>query len=94
MKNWQIGKERYSYLFICPPRSNSILILERKSGSWVDAVYVVAAFGMRTGVVGPEDMISIIHRPGVSASGLKALLQRRLTPAIAFVSIDNSEGMN
>lgn len=30
-------------------------MLERRSGSWVVGVYVVAAFGMRTGVVGSEE---------------------------------------
>lgn len=35
-------------------------MLERRSGSCVEGVYVVAAFGMRTGVVGFEAMIYVL----------------------------------
>lgn len=50
--------ETRTYLDMCPSRSRMVFICERRSGSWVVGVYVDAAFGTRTGVVGSSFMVS------------------------------------
>jgi hypothetical protein len=50
------GRERY--FETCPSRSRMVFICERRSGSCVVGVYVEAALGTRTGVVGSGFMVS------------------------------------
>ncbi len=42
---------------ICPSRNKTVFICERRSGSWVVAVYVETALGSLTGVVGSEAIV-------------------------------------
>jgi hypothetical protein len=44
----------WTYLVTCPSDSRREFICERRSGSCVVGMYVDAAFGTRTGVVGSE----------------------------------------
>jgi len=46
-----------TYFEICPSRNSTVFICDLKSGSCVEAVYVAAAFGTRTGVVGSEAIV-------------------------------------
>lgn len=42
------------YFETCPSVRRILFICDRRSGSWVVGVYVEAAFGIRTGVLGSE----------------------------------------
>ena len=48
-----------AYLLICPSLRRMLLICDRNSGSCVEGVYVEAAFGTRTGVVGSEAIVLV-----------------------------------
>ena len=54
----EVGKTN---LDMCPSRNRMVFICERRSGSWVVGVYVDAALGTRTGVVGSEFIIDIAY---------------------------------
>jgi hypothetical protein len=50
---------------ICPSRKSTVLICERRSGSWIAGVYVEAALGTLTGVVGSEAIMLVFVRSDV-----------------------------
>jgi hypothetical protein len=47
---------------MCPSRKSTVLICERRSGSWIVGVYVEAALGTLTGVVGSEAIVLVFVR--------------------------------
>lgn len=56
-----VGRQaQFTYFITCPSFSRMLLISDRNSGSWVVGVYVPAAFGTRTGVVGSDIAPDII----------------------------------
>ena len=42
---------------ICPSRNKTVFICDRRSGSWIAGVYVEAALGTLTGVVGSDAIV-------------------------------------
>lgn len=74
-------------LDMCPSRNKMVFICERRSGSWVVGVYVDAALGTRTGVVGSEFMIGIayvVHSSGGSCTLWRLQGKRGLVDACLF----------
>ena len=58
--NWCCANTELSgktYFEICPSRNNTVFIWDLKFGSCVEVVYVAAALGTRTGVVGSEAIV-------------------------------------
>ena len=59
MHGGEMGGEQVdrTYFAACPSLSSTVFIWERRSGSCVVSVYVEAAFGTRTGVVGSDAIV-------------------------------------
>jgi len=55
-------KREESDFEMCPSRKSTVLICERRSGSWIVGVYVEAALGTLTGVVGSEAIVLVFVR--------------------------------
>jgi hypothetical protein len=49
-----------SHFVMCPSRNKTVFICDRRSGSWVVGVYVEAALGTLTGVVGSDAIVSAL----------------------------------
>jgi len=48
-----------SHFEMCPSRNKTVFICDRRSGSWIAGVYVEAALGTLTGVVGSDAIVLV-----------------------------------